>query len=86
MPAAPVTICGFQKWTQEGDGLPGLTSHDLLLIWDAKTLNIIQTCEWSRWARKNEASASINLNKWWEDNFKGKQTESLRFLLGQPES
>lgn len=36
--------------------------------------------------KEEKTTASIILSKWWEDNFKGRQRESLWFLLDQPES
>lgn len=54
-------------------------TYDPLTIWGVKSFSIFQPCKGSRWARKNKMTTSINLSKWWEDNFKGKLGESLLF-------
>lgn len=79
-------MCGFWKWTQGRDGLPGLPSHEALIIWGVKSFRHHSNLQMEQVSQKGKVTASINLSKWWEDNFKGRQRESLWFLLGQPES
>lgn len=61
-------------------------SHEALIIWGVKSFWHHSNLQMEQVSQKGKVTASINLSKWWEDNFKGRQRESLWFLLGQPES